>query len=95
MHCTQVNEKMGKLKKISGPLVIGEEMSGGKINEIVNVGREKLMGEIIALKSGDAAIQVYEDTTGLRPGEPVTLTGESLSVELGPGLLGSVFDGIQ
>ncbi|MFH1247230.1 MAG: V-type ATP synthase subunit A [Candidatus Micrarchaeota archaeon] len=86
---------MGKLKKISGPVVHAEEMSGSQINEIVSVGREKLMGEIIALKGSDAAIQVYEDTNGLRPGEPVVPSGDSLSVELGPGLLSGVFDGIQ
>ncbi len=86
---------MGKLKKISGPVVHAEEMSGSQINEIVSVGKEKLMGEIIALKGTDAAIQVYEDTLGLRPGEPVIPSGDSLSVELGPGLLSGVFDGIQ
>ncbi len=86
---------MGKLKKISGPVVVGEEMAGSQINEVVTVGNEKLMGEIIALKGSDASIQVYEDTSGLRPGEPVEPSGNSLSVELGPGLLSGVFDGIQ
>ncbi|MDP3742526.1 MAG: V-type ATP synthase subunit A [Candidatus Micrarchaeota archaeon] len=86
---------MGKLKKISGPVVVAEEMSGSQINEVVTVGNEKLMGEIISLKGSDASIQVYEDTSGLRPGEPVEPSGNSLSVELGPGLLGGVFDGIQ
>ncbi len=86
---------MGKLKKISGPVVTAELMSGSQINEVVTVGKEKLMGEIISLKGADAAIQVYEDTTGLKPGEPVESTGNSLSVELGPGLLSGVFDGIQ
>ncbi len=86
---------MGKLKKISGPVVVAEEMSGSQINEVVTVGNEKLMGEIISLKGSDASIQVYEDTSGLRPGEPVEPSGNSLSVELGPGLLSGVFDGIQ
>ena len=86
---------MGKLKKISGPVVVAEEMSGSQINEVVTVGKEKLMGEIISLKGSDASVQVYEDTSGLRPGEPVEPSGNSLSVELGPGLLGGVFDGIQ
>ncbi len=86
---------MGKLKKISGPVVVAEEMVGSQINEVVTVGKEKLMGEIISLKRTDASIQVYEDTSGLRPGEPVEPSGYPLTVELGPGLLGGVFDGIQ
>ncbi len=86
---------MGKLKKISGPVVIAEEMSGSQINEVVTVGKERLMGEIISLKGTDAAIQVYEETSGLRPGEPVEPSGNPLVVELGPGLLSGVFDGIQ
>jgi len=63
--------------------------------EVVHVGRERLMGEVIQLRGDRAVVQVYEDTTGLRPGEPVERTGASLSVELGPGLLGCVYDGIQ
>ncbi len=86
---------MGKLKKIAGPVVVAEDMAGAQINEVVSVGNMKLIGEIIALKGSDAAIQVYEETTGLRPGEPVVPSGNSLSVELGPGLLSNVFDGIQ
>ncbi len=86
---------MGKLKKISGPVVVAEEMAGSQINEVVTVGNEKLMGEIISLKGSDASIQVYEDTTGLKPGEPVVPSGNPLTVELGPGLLSGVFDGIQ
>jgi len=86
---------MGKLKKIAGPVVMAEDMSGSQINEVVTVGNQKLIGEIIALKGSDAAIQVYEETTGLRPGEPVVASGNALSVELGPGLLSNVFDGIQ
>lgn len=86
---------MGKLKKISGPVVVAEEMSGSQINEVVTVGKERLMGEIIALKGSDASVQVYEDTSGLKPGEPVEPSGYPLTVELGPGLLSGVFDGIQ
>lgn len=70
-------------------------MKGSQINELVKVGDAELLGEIISLKYDRASIQVYEDTSGLRPGEPVAGTGMPLSVELGPGLLSSVFDGIQ
>lgn len=86
---------MGKLSKISGPLVVAEEMQGAQINEVVRVGEDELMGEIISLKYDKASIQVYEETSGLKPGEKVVGTGYPLVVELGPGLLGSVFDGIQ
>ncbi len=86
---------MGVLAKISGPLVIAEGMRGSQINEVVKIGEQKLYGEIISLKQDKASIQVYEDTTGLRPGEEVESTGLPLNVELGPGLLSSVFDGIQ
>ncbi len=86
---------MGKLIKISGPVVVADGMHGAQINEVVKVGKEELNGEVIALEGEKATIQVYEETTGLRPGEEVSGTGLSLSVELGPGLLSSVFDGIQ
>jgi V/A-type H+-transporting ATPase subunit A len=86
---------MGKLKKISGPVVVADGMAGSKINELVRIGKQKLIGEIIALKADEASIQVYEDTSGLRPDEKVESTGLPLAVELGPGLLSSVFDGTQ
>ncbi len=86
---------MGTIKRISGPLVIAKEMTGSSMYDVVRVGSVKLVGEIIQLKGDDAVIQVYEDTTGLRPGEPVESTGLPLSVELGPGLLGMIYDGIQ
>ena len=86
---------MAILYKISGPVVVAQDAQGAQINELVRVGELKLLGEIIALKGNRASIQVYEDTSGLRPGEKVELTGAPLSVELGPGLLSSVFDGIQ
>ncbi|OIO25863.1 V-type ATP synthase subunit A [Candidatus Micrarchaeota archaeon CG1_02_55_22] len=86
---------MGVLSKISGPVIQAEEMRGSQINELVKVGDMELTGEIIALKQSRASIQVYEETSGLRPGEKVVGTGSALSVELGPGLLGGVFDGIQ
>ncbi|MEM4327094.1 MAG: V-type ATP synthase subunit A, partial [Candidatus Diapherotrites archaeon] len=85
----------GVLLKISGPVVVAEKMFGAKMYDVVKVGEEKLIGEIIRLENDKATIQVYEDTSGLRPGEVVENTGLPLSVELGPGLLQSVYDGIQ
>ena len=86
---------MGKIWKISGPVVIAEKMRGSRVYEVVEVGEIKLAGEIIGLEEDKAVIQVYEDTVGLRVGEPVEGTGEILMVELGPGLVGSIFDGVQ
>ncbi|MCX8197957.1 MAG: V-type ATP synthase subunit A [Candidatus Micrarchaeota archaeon] len=86
---------MGILHRISGPVVEAKGMAGAKMYDLVKIGKEGLIGEIIKIKGDTATIQVYEDTTGLRPGEPVESTGEPLSVELGPGLLRSIYDGIQ
>ena len=86
---------MGAIKRISGPLVIAKEMTGSGMYDVVHVGNTNLIGEIIQLKGDDAVIQVYEDTTGLRPGEEVTSTGLPFSVELGPGILSNIYDGIQ
>lgn len=86
---------MGVLEKISGPVVVASGMRGSKMYDVVKVGAENLIGEIIRLDGDTATIQVYEDTSGLKPGEPVVNTGEPLSVELGPGLLQSIYDGIQ
>jgi V/A-type H+-transporting ATPase subunit A len=86
---------MGVLRKISGPLVVAGDMAGSQVNELVKIGENGLIGEIIALSKDEASIQVYEETSGLRPGEKVSSTGQSLSVELGPGLLGTVYDGTQ
>lgn len=86
---------MGSINRISGPLVIAKDMLGSNMYDVVKVGKAKLIGEIIQLKKDKAVIQVYEDTTGLRPGEPVETTSLPLSVELGPGLLGMIYDGIQ
>jgi V/A-type H+-transporting ATPase subunit A len=86
---------MGKIWKISGPVVIAEEMRGTRVYEVVEVGDIRLAGEIIGLEEDKAVIQVYEDTTGLKVGEPVVGTGEILMVELGPGIIGSIFDGVQ
>jgi V/A-type H+-transporting ATPase subunit A len=87
--------KNGKIIKVSGPLVVAEDMSGSKMYDVVFVGDKKLVGEIIELKGGTASIQVYEETAGIGPGEGIILTGRPLSVELGPGLIESIFDGIQ
>ncbi len=86
---------MGKIWRVSGPVVIAEDMRGSKVYEVVDVGEARLTGEIIGLEQDKAVIQVYEDTVGLRVGEPVEGTGEILMVELGPGLVGSIFDGVQ
>ena len=87
--------KKGIIKSIAGPLVIAEQMSGCEMYEVVRVGKESLMGETIKLIGDLAYIQVYEDTTGLMPGEEVARTGMPLSVELGPGIIGNFYDGIQ
>jgi V/A-type H+/Na+-transporting ATPase subunit A len=85
----------GIITKVSGPLVIASGMKNSRMYEVVRVSEEKLMGEIIELRGDNASIQVYEDTTGIGPGEAVYKTGETMSVELGPGLLESIYDGIQ
>ena len=85
----------GTIIKISGPLVVASGMKNANMFDVVRVGNERLMGEIIEMHGEEASIQVYEETSGLKPGEKVETTGEPLSVELGPGLIGSIFDGIQ
>jgi len=85
----------GKIIKISGPVVVADGMKGTQMYEMVRVGEEKLIGEIIELEGSTATIQVYEETKGIKPGEDVASTGGPLSVELGPGIIGSIFDGIQ
>ncbi len=84
----------GRIIKIAGPVVVAEGMKGSQMYEVVRVGEEKLIGEIIELKEDKATIQVYEETAGIQPGEKVIGTGAPLSVELGPGLLKKIFDGI-
>lgn len=86
---------VGRIWRVSGPLVIAEGMSGSKVYEVVEVGEEALIGEIIGLEGDRAIIQVYEDTTGLTVGEKVVGTGHPLVAELGPGLIGAIFDGLQ
>ena len=88
-------EKQGKIIKVSGPLVVASGMEGAQMYEVVRVSKEKLIGEIIELKDDTAYIQVYEETSGLGPDEPVYRTGNPMSVQLGPGLLTSIYDGIQ
>ena len=85
----------GRIIKVTGPLVVADSMTGAKMFDMVKVGDLKLIGEIIQLRADTAFVQVYEDTSGIGPGEPVVSTGAPLSVELGPGLIGSFYDGIQ
>ncbi|GAA0674553.1 MULTISPECIES: V-type ATP synthase subunit A [Clostridium] len=87
--------KVGKIVKVSGPLVVAEGMDEANVYDVVKVSDRRLIGEIIEMRGDKASIQVYEETTSVGPGEPVYSTGEPLSVELGPGLLEAMFDGIQ
>jgi V/A-type H+-transporting ATPase subunit A len=88
-------ETQGVITKVSGPLVVAKGLVGAKMFEVVRVGRLKLFGEIIEIRGDRYFIQVYEETEGIGPGEPVLRTYNPLSVELGPGLIGSIYDGIQ
>ena len=85
----------GTIKKVAGPLVIAEGMRDANMFDVVRVSSQRLIGEIIEMHGDQASIQVYEETSGLGPGEPVESMNVPLSVELGPGLIGSIFDGIQ
>lgn len=80
-----ISSKYGRIYKVAGPLVVAQNMSGSKMYELVKVGWDKLVGEIIKLEGDSASIQCYEDTSGLTVGDPVLRTGNPLSVELGPG----------
>ena len=86
---------LGRIRRISGSLVVAEDMAGIKMYEVVEVGEEGLIGEVSRIEGDVAYIQVYESTSGLRPGEIVRGTGNPLSVELGPGLISQIYDGIQ
>ena len=86
---------IGTIKKVSGPLVVAENMHDVNMFDLVRVSEQRLIGEVIEIHGDEAYIQVYEETAGLGPGEPVETTGLPLSVELGPGLIGTIFDGIQ
>lgn len=87
--------KRGKIIKVSGPLVVAEGIPGIRMYDIVRVSEKRLIGEVIEIRGDRSWIQVYEETTGLGPGEPVETTGQPLSVELGPGLIETIYDGIQ
>ncbi len=85
----------GVIKKVAGPLVIADGMRDCNMFDVVHVSNMNLIGEVIEMHGDRASIQVYEETSGLGPGEPVVSTGSQLSVELGPGLIESIYDGIQ
>ena len=86
---------VGTIKKVAGPLVVATGMRDANMSDVVRVSDERLIGEIIEIHGDEASIQVYEETSGLGPGAPVESTGVPMSVELGPGLIGSIYDGIQ
>ena len=86
---------IGTIKKVAGPLVIAEGMRDANMFDVVRVSKQRLIGEIIEMHGDEASIQVYEETQGLGPGEPVESMEVPLSVELGPGLIGAIYDGIQ
>ena len=85
----------GKIIKVAGPVIVANEMRGSQMYEVVRVGEENLIGEIIEIEEDKATIQVYEETAGIKPGEEVTGTGAPLTVELGPGIIRMIYDGIQ
>ena len=85
----------GVIKKVAGPLDIASGMRDANMYDVVRVSSERLIGEIIEMHGDEASIQVYEETSGLGPGEPVESIEVPLSVDLGPGLIGSIYDGIQ
>src|SRR4030042_2792045 len=86
---------MGRIWRVSGPLVIADDMKGSQVYEVVEIGEEGLIGEIVGLEGNRAIIQAHEDTLGLKVGEVVKGTGKVLSAGLGPGLVGSIYDGLQ
>jgi V/A-type H+/Na+-transporting ATPase subunit A len=88
-------ETDGRLTRIAGPVVAADGMRGAHVGDVALVGEARLIAEIIRLERDRATLQVYEDTIGLRVGEPVISTGEPLMAELGPGLLSGIFDGLE
>ena len=93
---TQLEDKqVGVISKVAGPLIVAKGMKDVQMYDVVRVSNKKLIGEIIELRGDVASIQVYEETAGLGPGEPVYFTNQRLSVELGPGLIEGIYDGIQ
>ena len=95
MNEVQGERIIGKVRRVNGPVVEAEGITDAGMLEMVEVGEVRIIGEISKLSGGRAIIQVYEDTTGIRPGENIYGSGMPLSVELGPGLLGTIYDGIQ
>ena len=87
--------RKSRIRKINGPVVTGENTGVFFMGEMVKVGKMGLIGEIVSLDEENVVIQVYEETTGLKPGDPFAGTGKPLSVILGPGLIGNIYDGIQ
>lgn len=85
----------GTITKVSGPLVVAEGLADANVSDVVRVGSQRLIGEILNMTGDSASIQVYEETSGLGPGAIVETTGLPLSVELGPGMLENIYDGIQ
>ncbi len=87
--------KPGKVERVAGPVIVANGMIGSQMYEVVRVGQQGLIGEIIRIEGEKATVQVYEETAGIRPGETVQRSGRPLSVELGPGITGQIYDGIQ
>jgi V/A-type H+-transporting ATPase subunit A len=87
--------KLGKIENVAGPVIVGKGMLGSQMYELIKIGDVGLIGEIIRLEGDRATIQVYEETTGIKPGEKIERTGKPLSVDLGPGIIGQTYDGIQ
>ncbi len=85
----------GRVSRVSGPLVVAQDLTGAKMHEMVRVGEERLFGEVIEIRGNEYSIQVYEETEGIGPGSPAWTTGDPLSVDLGPGLVGAIYDGVQ
>ncbi len=86
---------IGRVKRVNGPVLIVKDITDAMMMEMVRVGEQQLVGEVVKLYDGQATVQVYEDATGICPGDNVYGSGMSLSVELGPGLIGTIYDGIQ
>jgi V/A-type H+-transporting ATPase subunit A len=87
--------KLGKIENVAGPVIVGKDMLGSQMYELVKIGDVGLIGEIISIEGDRATIQVYEETTGIKPREKIERTGKPLSVDLGPGIIGQTYDGIQ
>jgi V/A-type H+-transporting ATPase subunit A len=87
--------KLGKIENVAGPVIVGKDMLGSQMYELVKIGDVGLIGEIIRIEGDRATIQVYEETTGIKPREKIERTGKPLSVDLGPGIIGQTYDGIQ